>query len=113
LVHPAAKGRPVKQMLVAGDTIDNLVERFALQPGFIKVDTEGAELDVLSGARQTVAKYRPVIVCESWPDEHMIAANRDPGAVTRLLRGYGYDVLEQEGEIIAVPVAEYSHSELQ
>jgi FkbM family methyltransferase len=105
LVHPAVKGKPSKQLRVAGDTIDNLVERFGLQPGFIKIDTEGAEFGVLSGARQTVAKYRPFIVCESWPDELVIAAGGEAGAVTRLLRSYGYDVLDHAGEIVAVPLA--------
>ena len=104
LVHPGAKGKPITQMRVPGDTIDNLVERFALDPGFIKIDAEGAELDVLSGARQTVAKYRPVILCESWPDQLVIAAGGTPGAVISLLRCYGYDVLDNEGEIIAVPL---------
>jgi FkbM family methyltransferase len=104
LVHPDVKGKPKQQLRVVGDTLDNLVERFALQPGFIKIDTEGAELDVLSGARQTVAKYRPVIVCESWPDDLLIAAGGNPGAVTRLLQCYGYEVLDHEGEIIAVPL---------
>jgi FkbM family methyltransferase len=103
LVHPTAKCEPMERMPVAGDTVDNLVERFALHPGFIKVDTEGAELDVLLGARQTVAKYNPVIVCESWPDELVISAGGSPGAVTRLLRSYGYDVQDRDGQITAVP----------
>jgi FkbM family methyltransferase len=103
LIHPAIEGKPKKQLHVAGDTIDNLVERFALQPGFIKIDTEGAEFEVLSGARQTIAKYRPVIVCESWPDDLLIAAGGTPGGVTNLLQCFGYEVLTQEEEVIAVP----------
>jgi len=104
LVHPCVKGKAKGQLRVAGDTIDDLVDRFALRPGFIKIDTEGAELDVLLGARQTVAKYRPVIVCESWPDDFVIAAGGNPGAVANLLGSYGYDVFDRDDEIIAVPV---------
>jgi FkbM family methyltransferase len=89
LIHPAIEGKPKKQLHVAGDTI--------------KIDTEGAEFEVLSGARQTIAKYRPVIVCESWPDDLLIAAGGTPGGVTNLLQCFGYEVLTQEEEVIAVP----------
>jgi hypothetical protein len=30
----------------------------------IKMDAEGAELDILAGASQTLARHRPAIVCE-------------------------------------------------
>jgi FkbM family methyltransferase len=104
LVHPDAKGKPTNQLKVPGSTIDELVERFALHPGLMKIDTEGTELKVLMGARQTLAVHRPVIVCESWPDELILAAGGSPGAVAQLLRSHGYDVLDHGGEIIAVPV---------
>jgi FkbM family methyltransferase len=32
--------------------------------GFIKIDVEGAELEVLSGMKTTVKEYRPFILCE-------------------------------------------------
>jgi FkbM family methyltransferase len=103
LVHPAVKGRPMERIRVAGDTIDDLVERLALRPGIIKIDTEGAEFDVLSGASKTMARHRPVIVCECWPDSLAIAAGGNPGAVTHLLRRHGYDVLDREDYLVGVP----------
>ena len=49
LIHPATKGQRSHRITVPGETIDRLVDRFALRPGFIKIDTEGAEYQVLSG----------------------------------------------------------------
>jgi FkbM family methyltransferase len=39
-------------------TIDEYCRQFALEPGFIKIDVEGAELDVLRGARETIRRCR-------------------------------------------------------
>jgi len=30
----------------------------------MKIDTEGAELQAIEGARETIARHRPAIVCE-------------------------------------------------
>lgn len=35
-----------------------------LNVGFIKIDTEGCEFDILRGARNTIIKYKPVILFE-------------------------------------------------
>jgi hypothetical protein len=37
-------------------TIDDFCAQHELQPDFIKVDVEGAELDVLRGARETISR---------------------------------------------------------
>ena len=37
--------------------------------GFLKIDVEGGELDVLRGARRTIAACRPKILFECWEDE--------------------------------------------
>ena len=47
-----------------GDTVDNLVREYNLNPGFIKIDAEGAECLVFSGALGTIKKYKPVIISE-------------------------------------------------
>ena len=49
-------------------TMDDYVERHMLRPDLIKVDTEGAELLVLRGARQTLTKFRPLVVFEALPE---------------------------------------------
>jgi len=44
-------------------TIDSM--KFKLPVSVIKIDTEGYEEQVLEGAKQTIAKFRPVIIIET------------------------------------------------
>jgi len=45
--------------------IDSLVGAGTIPPpDVLKIDTEGAELQVVEGARETIARHRPAIVCE-------------------------------------------------
>jgi FkbM family methyltransferase len=49
----------------------------------IKIDIEGAEMLALSGMRQTIARYRPALVCEFWGQSSITAG-------LRLLESLGY-----------------------
>lgn len=40
-------------------TIDQICREMHIQPDFIKMDIEGAELDAIAGARDTLIKYQP------------------------------------------------------
>lgn len=75
-------------------TIDDLVERHGLKPpGVVKIDVEGAELEVLEGMEATTKRYRPVIIVE------VDAAEPEPlqrkrAACEQWLRSRGYRVQE-------------------
>ena len=47
--------------------IDDLVERLSLNPNFIKIDVEGAEYEVLQGAKNTLKNYKPLVMLEKHP----------------------------------------------
>lgn len=40
------------------------LDSFDLAPRFLKVDVEGGELGVLKGAQQTLARHKPLVLCE-------------------------------------------------
>jgi FkbM family methyltransferase len=62
--HPNVLGMKFNTIKVQGNTIDELVKEHNLRPGFIKIDTEGAEHFVFEGAKETINKYKPVIISE-------------------------------------------------
>lgn len=52
-------------MTVALASIDDLVDVAGLAPpALVKIDVEGAELEVLMGMERTLATHRPVLLCE-------------------------------------------------
>ena len=69
-------------------TVDQFVNQGGHQPGLIKIDTEGNELRVIRGAKETMARCRPIILFESWVD-----GDRDEL----------FGVLEDAGYRIALP----------
>ena len=72
-------------------TIDKMVETDLIPPpNVIKMDIEGGELAALSGAKKTIATYRPYIIFES--DENMDRFGYTRKDVLNLIRAAGaYD----------------------
>jgi FkbM family methyltransferase len=57
-------------------------------PDVIKIDVEGAELEVLTGARYVLEVRRPVILCE--------VSTRNSAEVTALLKDMGYRIFNAD-----------------
>jgi FkbM family methyltransferase len=113
IVHPAVVGKITDSIEVEGHPIDNIVEKFSLTPGFIKIDAEGSEYKVVSGAVNTLKKHRPVILSEL-SDTLLSCSDESSEKVITLLQENGYKVFNAEapalpikfpfiGEIIALP----------
>ncbi|HZF97226.1 MAG TPA: FkbM family methyltransferase [Pseudoxanthomonas sp.] len=67
------------------ETLDHFFTEFALQPPhFLKIDVEGAELQVLRGGKALLGEYRPTVLVETHSDE------LDEG-VLRMMRELRYD----------------------
>jgi FkbM family methyltransferase len=78
-------------------SIDGLVAEGVLRPPqLVKIDVEGAEIDVLEGMRRTIEEHRPAIVCEL----HETAA-----AFVETMEGLGYATsnLEAKQSLLEAP----------
>lgn len=59
-------------------SVDELVAAGTVPPpAVLKVDTEGAELQVIAGMRETIARHRPRIICELHDTNRRFAALMD------------------------------------
>lgn len=52
---------------IRSTTIDLLTKTLSLKPKFIKIDVEGSEYNVLEGMKDTMGKFRPLIMIEKHP----------------------------------------------
>jgi len=87
---------------VSSRTLDSVVEELNIEPDFVKIDVEGFEHLVLSGASGVLSRFRPRIVLEANPG--------DPAAaMTQILAKHGYgfqnitdNKLERRNDIVPV-----------
>ena len=111
--HPAITGEPCSEEKISTDTVDHLVEQHGLTPGFMKVDVEGAEHLVFSGAQQVLKQHRPIILSEL--SDFLLVRNGSSAAqVIGLIESCGYDIIDpmhpnqapgrsEFGDILCVP----------
>lgn len=93
MVHPSISEREFIRESVRSSTIDALVEKFSLDPGFIKIDVEGVENLVLEGAQTTLASKRPVILSEL--SDFLLKKNGSSAyEVIHMLEKQGYLVID-------------------
>jgi FkbM family methyltransferase len=70
-------------------TLDWLLEQEG-KPSVLKIDVEGAESNVLDGARRVMAEAQPVILCE--------VRDRTRDYVTEILLRYGYTLFDWDAK---------------
>jgi FkbM family methyltransferase len=80
--------------------LDQEVKQHGLLPNVIKIDVEGAELDVLKGAEQTLRRSRPPVFLSLHPSA-LAKRNESPEMIFVWLkqRGYRYEVISEDHEI--------------
>ena len=114
LAHPSIANEEFESRNVRSTTIDALVLEHALDPGFIKIDVEGTEHEVLRGAEATLRKHRPVVLSEL--SAHLLAVNGTSASdVVEYMQSLGYRVTDplnpggrfavrDYGDMLCVPI---------
>lgn len=89
---PTADGPTVR-------TLDELVAEHAAdhRPALVKIDVEGAELDVLEGAEQTIAEHRPLL-CLEVSAPQLADLGRDVAGLESWLQRHDYRLFRVDGD---------------
>lgn len=88
-------------------SLDRFCNDNKLSPGVIKIDTEGSELFVLKGARDVLAKSRPLLFLSIHPS-HLRSLGQSTEEVVDLLVDVGYEITDQAGKsVTALGSGEY------
>ncbi|MCA9674630.1 MAG: FkbM family methyltransferase [Myxococcales bacterium] len=97
ITHPSTRNDVTTDITVDSVPLDTLIDRHGLQPGFIKIDVEGAEFTVLRGAIHTLLRHRPVLVVEI-ADRLLRNFETTSADVFSFLRGLRYELRDAESE---------------
>lgn len=78
---------------VTSTTLDDLVVQKSINPGFLKVDVEGAEFMVFNGAKRILTEHRPIILSEL---SDFLLRNNGSSAreIIEMIRKFDYDVFD-------------------
>jgi FkbM family methyltransferase len=85
-IHADETARDRRSIIVRTFTLDTIVRNLELaRVDLIKIDTEGAELEVIQGSNHILQKYHPRIVFEAWSRMYL-------DKIAGLLSPFGYKV---------------------
>jgi FkbM family methyltransferase len=98
LVRPA--GTVGEKHVVDATTLDDLVANERVRVGFVKIDVEGWELEVLRGATNVLARDRPRLLVEI-EDRHLVRRPHSASEVVEWLLDQGYSAvgISFEGDV--------------
>lgn len=78
-------------------TIDEFFEKQKLESiDAIKIDTEGAELNILKGGEKTLREFKPLLVLE-YDNKNTVQFGYQREAILELLKTYGYTTFQMVG----------------
>ena len=80
-------------------TLDSFCKKSGLIPEVIKIDVEGAEINVLKGAQNTLKKHKPIIYLSIHP-RHIKELGSDINELIILIDEMGYKIEDFEGNKI-------------
>ena len=87
---PKAQSEREQQVTVQGVTLDEIAAERGLRIGFIKIDVQGAEYNVLRGAVQILRRDKPVVNFEYCTPGRLTAATESPRVLAPMER-LGYE----------------------
>lgn len=96
IVGDIYENKNFKKVMKSAISIDDYVAKTQAHPNMIKIDVEGAELDVLKGARKTLQDHKPILILSLHPSI-LNAANVSVDEVLSLVRNHGYSLFEHDG----------------
>jgi FkbM family methyltransferase len=95
--RPAPAGGPVERLTVRTERLDDALPA-GFVPALVKIDVEGAELEVLDGAMATLATHRPVVVFEHGAGSADHYGTRPEDVHARLSGGAGLRIFDLDGD---------------
>lgn len=81
-VHSLIK-KTNKKIVIIADTLDNVIKNEKVD--LVKIDVEGAEAEVLKGAKKTIEECHPKIIFEAWNESYL-------KKVKNVLRPFNYKI---------------------
>jgi len=119
-IEKAIRDEEIKTENVPMERLDDLVAAHALKPSLLKVDVEGSEYSVFSGAQKVLSTFRPVVISELWRNPPGIGG-KSGADIIRMFEALDYVVVNPEdpharpglrkvGEILCVPKEQYAAS---
>ena len=96
LCQPENKGSCYNKIVKEQITLDSFVEKNGCIPELIKIDVEGAEINVLRGAKSVLREHHPEIVISVHP-KHLEILGYSVDELTKEIRGLGYQIYNIDG----------------
>ena len=96
LCQPENKGSIYNKVVKEQTTLDFFVAKNGCIPELIKIDVEGAEINVLRGAKSVLREYHPEIIISIHP-KHLEILGHSVDELTKEICGLGYQIYNVDG----------------